>query len=219
MLRLSDTLRHSLLTEPETGMGYQSVEATLRDNKTERGIAFNAELLVLDDETQVTRRMYPNTNPYTILLKRSAQSSGNEIKALRVLPRAGMVFRAIEKKAAPAKDASKEKTKADEVFKRFSAFQNDQRVTSDGRLLAGSYATTDEDAKNVKTGNDAVARYALPNPDRASYTFIIKPHKDTDIQYGTVEPANDQPGGGVEVIFTTGTQTNTVTGPEKLPDK
>ena len=219
MLRLSDTLRHSLLTEPETGMGYQRVEATLRDNKTERGIAFNAELLVLDDETQVTRRMYPNTNPYTILLKRSAQSSGNEIKALRVLPRAGMVFRAIEKKAAPAKDASKEKTKADEVFKRFSAFQNDQRVTSDGRLLAGSYATTDEDAKNVKTGNDAVARYALPNPDPASYTFIIKPHKDADIQYGTVEPANDQPGGGVEVIFTTGTQTNTVTGPEKIPDK
>src|ERR1035437_9840889 len=123
MLRLSDTLRHSLLTEPETGMGYQRVEATLRDNKTERGIAFNAEWLVLDDETQVARRMYPNTNPYTILLKRSAQSSGNEIKALRVLPRAGMVFRAIEKKAAPAKDASKEKTKADEVFKRFSPFR------------------------------------------------------------------------------------------------
>src|ERR1039458_4464295 len=107
MLRLSDTLKRSLLTEPETGMGYQRVEATLRDNKTERGIAFNAELLVLDDETQVTRRMYPNTNPYTILLKGCAQCTGNEIKALRVLPRAGMVFRAIEKKAAPAEDASK----------------------------------------------------------------------------------------------------------------
>jgi hypothetical protein len=204
-------------------MGYQRVDATLQDNKTERGIVFNAELLVLDDETQATRRSYPSTNPYTILLKSSPQS-GVEIKALRVLPRAGIAFsgletRALEKKAAPAKDAAKEKTKADEVFKRFSAFQNDYRVNADGSLSAGSYATTEEDAKNVKTGSDAVARYALPNPDPASYRFTIKPHKDTDIQYGTVEPANGQPGGGVEVIFTAGTQAKTVTGPDKIPDK
>jgi hypothetical protein len=86
-------------------------------------------------------------------------------------------------------------------------------------LLPGSYATTEQDAKNVKTGKDAVARYALPNPDPASHRFTIQPHKDTEIQYGTVEPAYDQPGGGVEVIFTTGTQVKTVTGPEKIPDK
>lgn len=35
-------------------MGYQRVQATLKDNKTELGIAFNAELLVLDEETQVS---------------------------------------------------------------------------------------------------------------------------------------------------------------------
>jgi len=34
-----------------------------------------------------------------------------------------------------------------------------------------------------------------------------------------MEPANGQPGGSVEVIFTTGTQAKTVTGPDKIPDK
>ena len=141
MLRVSDTLRRRLLTQPETGMGYQRVDATLRDNKTERGIVFNAELLVLDGEAQATRRSYPNTNPYSILLK-GLPESGDDIGALHVLPREGMAFRGLEtktleKKAAPAKDAATEKTKADEVFKRFSAFQNDYRVNADGSLSSG----------------------------------------------------------------------------------
>ena len=107
----------------------------------------------------------------------------------------------------------------DSETRKFSAYENDRRVTSDKRLLPGSYATTEEDSKNVKTGKDAVARYALPNPEPASYRLTIKPNKDTDIQCGTVERANGQPGGGIEVIFTIGTQPNTVTGPDKIPDE
>jgi hypothetical protein len=50
--------------------------------------------------------------------------------------------------------------------------------------------------------------------------FTIRPTKGTDIQRGTVEPANGQPGGGVEVIFTSGTTVNTVTlPPAKIPDE
>ncbi len=81
------------------------------------------------------------------------------------------------------------------------------------------YATTEEDAKNVRTGKEAVARHALPKPAPASNVFTIKPRKDTVIQRGIVEPAYGQPGGGVEVIFTDGTQAGTVTGPEKIPDE
>lgn len=70
------------------------------------------------------------------------------------------------------------------------------------------------------SGKDAVARYALPNPEPASYVFTIRPKKDTDIKRGTVEPANGQPGGGAEVIFTSGTTANTVTlPPAKIPDE
>jgi hypothetical protein len=223
MIQVNETLRRSLLSQPETGMGYQRIDATLQDNKTERGVVFNAEFLVLDGEKEETRRSHPYTNPYSILLKASPES-GNQIKALRVLPRESVALRGLEtkalgKKGGSAKDAGTEKTKADQVFKRFSAFQNDFRVQSDGSLSPGSYATTEEDAKNVKTGTDAVARYALPNSDPASYRFTIKPNKDTDIRYGTVEPAYGEPGGGVEVIFTSGTQVKTITGPDKIPDK
>lgn len=174
MFRLNDSETRKLLAEPETGMGYQLVEATLRDNRTEKGIAFNAELVFLGTET----RNYLRMMPYTQVLK-LAQSSGGEIKALRVLTAreaatslsAGMrdASGAVKKKAAPAKEAPVEKTKADEVFKRFSAYENDRRVTADKGLLPRSYATTEEDAKNVKTGKDAVARYALANPEPASY--------------------------------------------------
>lgn len=86
-------------------------------------------------------------------------------------------------------------------------------------LLPGTYATTEADARNVKSGTDAVARYALPNPAPASCRFTITPRKDTPVQYGVVQPAHGQPGGGIEVIFTTGTQPRTVTGPDKIPDE
>jgi hypothetical protein len=97
---------------------------------------------------------------------------------------------------------------------------NDRRVTADKGLLPGTYATTEADGKNIKTGKDAVARYALPNSDPASYVYTIWPKKETEIQRGTVEPTNGQPGGGVEVIFTNGTTAATVTlPPDKIPDE
>ena len=49
--------------------------------------------------------------------------------------------------------------------------------------------------------------------------FTIRPDKDTVIQRGIVQPAYGQPGGGVEVIFTDGTQPKMVTGPDKIPDE
>src|SRR6266700_7231504 len=105
-------------------MGYQVVEATLSDNKTKRGVAYNAELLLFEEEP---RRIMLST-PYLRLLE-SARSATGEIKSLRVISRATV----------------------------------------------------------------------------------------TDIQRGIVEPAFGQPGGGVEVIFTNGTQPKTVTRPMKIP--
>src|SRR5258707_11219793 len=148
MFRVDDTLTRDLLYKRETGMGYQLVEATRRDNKTEQGIVYNAELLFLGNETQNDLRL----REYTQVLK-AAQSSGSEIKSLRVLTRQETVRLSagaysatpVKKAAGPAKDAPVEKTKADEVFKRFSAYENDRRVTPDKGLLPGSYATTEED--------------------------------------------------------------------------
>jgi hypothetical protein len=87
-------------------------------------------------------------------------------------------------------------------------------------LTSGTFATTKEDADaNVKTGTDAVVRYALPNPKPASNVFTISPAKDTDLKRGTSQPDNNQPGGGIEVIFVNGTPDGSVSGPFSIPDK
>jgi hypothetical protein len=224
MLRLTEAQIRSLLAQPETGMGYQEVEATLRNNQVEKGIVYNAELMFEGIEARNILKLssYP-----TVL--RAARSAGDEIKSLRVIrTREGLkslsatreASGAVKKSAGPAKDAPVEKTKAEEVFKRFSAYANDRRVRADSSLEPGSFATTEEDGKNVKTGKEAVARYALANPEPASYVYTIKPKKETEVQRGVVEPANGQLGGGVEVIFATGTTTNTVTlPPSKIDDE
>ena len=123
-------------------------------------------------------------------------------------------------KSAAAEDAPVTLTILGEVFKRFSAFANDRRITAGKGLTAGTFATTREDADAyVKTGTDAVVRYALPNPTPASNVFTIRPPEDKELKRGTAQPANNQPGGGVEVIFVNGLPDGTVTGPTTIPDK
>jgi hypothetical protein len=122
--------------------------------------------------------------------------------------------------SAAAESAPIALTENDEIFKRFSAYSNDRRVTAGKGLTAGTFATTKEDADaNVRTGTDAVARYALPNSKPASNVFTISPAKDTELKRGTAQPANNQPGGGVEVIFVIGLPDGTVSGPITIPDK
>ena len=204
-------------------MGYQIVEATTFDNKIKRGIAYNAELLLFEEEP---RRMF-RTASFAQLLNEAKISTG-EIRSLQVVTNTAPASPAFilreaatsyGRKTMPAKDAPIEKTKEKEVFKRFTAYENDHRITSDGKLLPGTYATTGEDSKKAPTGKIAVARYALPNPKPASNVWTIEPRKDTLIQSGIVESANDQPGGGAEVIFAKGTDPRTVTGREKIPDE
>lgn len=213
MLKLSQAHKQSLLNLPETGMGYQNVEATTLDNKTKRGTAYNAELLVFDDEDRTKLR----TLSLTTFVEASPPSADN-IRTLRVLERSGIrtFLREAVTEAAPARDAPEQQTNEREVFKRFVAYDHDNRLRDDGSWRDGTYATTEDDAKNVKTAKEAVTRYALPNPEPPSNVWTGKPEKDTVIQRGTVEPAFGQAGGGVEVLFKNGTQPNTVTGPEKI---
>lgn len=184
-------------------------------------MAYNAELLLFEGEPRQLLKA-----EYRTLIK-TAKSAAGELTSLRFDPRrrqmplkSASFSNSASPKAIPAAEAPEEKTKAGDVFMRFSAYENDNRIREDRSLRPGTYATVEEDAKNVKTGKDAVARYALPNPQPASYRFTIKPEKDTVIQKGTVEPAYGQPGGGVEVIFKDGTTAGTVTlPPDKLPDE
>ena len=125
----------------------------------------------------------------------------------------------IKSNILPALKANITLTCKSENFKRFSDYKNDRRITASGGLLAGTFATTEEDARNVKTGTDAINRYAMPSDEPAIYVFTVKPTEKTEIRRGTVEPAYGKPGGGVEVIFVNGSSEKTVTGPDTIPAK
>ena len=83
----------------------------------------------------------------------------------------------------------------------------------------GTFATTEEDARHVRTGAEAVVRYALQNKTPAKWRFGIKPPEETKLQRGIVEPAYGETGAGVEVIFVDGSPDGTVYGPDELPEQ
>jgi hypothetical protein len=161
-----------------------------------------------------------NNAKYRLLAERTKNAAYNFSGARRTeLLSKGSEYE-LAAKSEEAKDAPITLTAAGEEFKRFSPYPNDRRVTAGMGLMTGTFATTSEDAAaHIKTGMDAVARYALPSDKPASNEFTINPSANTDLQRGTVAPANNQPGGGVEVIFVNGSPDGTVTGPKQIPDK
>ena len=95
---------------------------------------------------------------------------------------------------------------------------NDFRITDKRGLKPGTFGTTEEDAKQVHTGREAISRYALENKQSANKRFTIRPPGNTPLQEGIVQPAYGEPGGGVEVIFVNGTPDGTVSMPDTIPE-
>jgi hypothetical protein len=221
MLRLSATHIAGLLSQPETGMGYQTVEVKVTTG-IRRATIYNADLLLWEEEP----RTYLAEGTYQRLVKSAESLEARTIESIRVVRPIRQIREksTIEKYAEsllgnPATESERKKTKQGDVFMRFTAYKNDRRITANNGLLPGTYATTEADSRNVKTGEQAVERYALPDPKPAKYRFRIDPAKDTEYREGTVQPAFEHKGGGVEVLFDEGTSDNTVSGPTELPEK
>lgn len=87
----------------------------------------------------------------------------------------------------------------DEVFYRYSAFANDRRLQQDGIVPAGTYLTSHGDTRFAVSGLGAVARYALPNPAPAIFCRAIGIPRGTALMCGTTAPMFGQSGGGEEI--------------------
>lgn len=220
---LNEDRQRELVTQPESGMGYQNVAIELRNGETRYGTAFNAEFLLYSGESPHLLQKISEPGQRSLMLERNELGFGEGIRSLKVLQSEADVSTRIREssssthRSSGASDAPEEELQEEERFKRFSAYANDRRVTASGALLPGTYATTEDDAKHVKTGRDAVKRYALPNPAPAVYVFTIDPPLRTKLKRGVAQPAYGQAGGGVEVIFVNGSPNNTVTGPAQIP--
>ena len=228
MIRIPTSYQPLLLSSEEYGMGFQIGTIMFSSYKTERGIILNGSILCPITEFQSLKNVAAE---YEYAL-RTAKTRTDIIKidlekrnprGIRRIPKAAFDSARSysiksESTEAPAKDAQITITALNEIFKRFSAYEKDFRVTARLGLTPGTYATTEEDAKHIATGLEAVARYALENKMSANNVFTIGPKEKTKLKRGTVEPAYGEPGGGVEVIFVNGTDDYTVTGPVKIPE-
>lgn len=224
MFALDEARTKDLLALPESGMGYQLIEFVTDDARRRHGFAFNAEIVLGTDEPLSQLREHRRL--ILAQLQLAAKTPGALIRELSLVDRNHRAFRSLMVneaqqhyggKSGAAKDAPIVSTKVGEIFVRFSAFANDRRINPDKSLQPGTYATTEADARLVRTGIEAVRRYALPNPDPAVNRFTLLPPKPAAIQYGIVEPAHGQPGGGVEVIFPRGTAAGTVVHQDTIP--
>ena len=236
MITVPPELRQLLRDQPEYGMGYQYGAVCLSTGGTEVGFILNGAFFATKDEltnlspvelgkAESAAQASRLTITYVSLIPRSKESLKN-VRRVRTSLFAANAQRPADvvalsdalRASKGAKDAPITTTTLGDIFKRFSAYADDFRITEKRGLKPGTFATTEEDAKFVHTGRDAVSRYALENKQSANKRFTITPPSKTRLQEGIVQPAYGELGGGVEVIFVDGTGDWTVSMPEIIPE-
>jgi hypothetical protein len=210
--KLSATQENDLLRQPETGMGYQVIEASRAGSYTRENF------LVLNSEVVIEMNGYESDNVRKIMREgiSSVKMSSNYITLNSISVFNKNKFRSVvnetkTEKEKGAIDNPVENADGEEIFVRLSAFDDDKRVDKVNKCLRpGSYTTTMDDYLKCKvTNDDPVERYALPNNDEIKFAFHIQPKKTDTLQRGTVQPANGKRGGGKEAYFANGTSNGT----------
>ena len=217
MIELLQEQIKKMVAKPETGMGYQTVSVDYRIKSSQNGTVYNCELLVLEEKPRAQL-----TEVAFLKMKQLASSSGAyEIRAIRVLGEKEAVTGYLMESASgkPATEGEPKETEDGAIFMRFTAYKNDRRITPNNGLVPGTYATTEADSRHVRTGEEAVERYALPDPTPAKYRYKIEPLIGTKYREGIVQPNFGHAGGGVEDLFDDGTDDNTVILNTILPEK
>lgn len=203
---------NELLKLPETGMGYQIVEARKEGNYTrEQFLVLNSEVVIeMNKFTTDNVRMIINEGVDSIKTKANFIVL-NAISVLNESQYRSVVKEPKNEKERGAIENPVEQAYGEELLVQLSAFDNDRRVDKKNKcLLPGSFTTTLHDASYCKfTNKDPVEYYALPNDDKVKFAFHIKPVKTDTLQRGTVQPANDKLGGGKECYFANGTSNGT----------
>ena len=200
-----------LLRLPESGMGYQLIEAeTGYYGHRSKYLVLNSQMLI-DDTPQILNEVKSvfKSGFRTVLFS----ASEIELKSIRLVENL-LNYRVKAFSASKQTGAihqTVEFANGTEVFTRLSAYEDDFRVdTVNKKLLPGSFSTTNEDYQYCKNNNlDPVERYALPNDEPITWAFLMRPLKTDSLQRGIVEPANNHNGGGIEAYFEKGTSNNT----------
>lgn len=221
MFKITSEIQEKLLKLPESGLGYQLVLGTRRDRAKQEYVILNATIAEPTYERHY-KDIFRNLTLHGMNAIYKYAEVSKEIIDVELI-KGNRLYKFVEAKTAlygskGAIDAKEEYTKVGDYFIRFSHYHDDLRVDRIRMcLLPNSYATTFDDADYCLSHNiDPRDRYALPTAETIEYKFYVEPRVRTPIKKGTVDPANDRPGGGVEVLFTKGTDDNTITKIEQI---
>lgn len=210
-----------LLRLPETGMGYQIIDAKKSGQYSKnRFIVYNGKLIVDYDnyfntyKRQIVlesyTKMFSQSNYLTLdsptLVSRSAVSS------VRTFSESSMTTKGRNKGGIGASDSPKIYANGTDIYVRLSHYEDDIRVDMiNKKLKPGAYATTKADYLTCKAYNDdPVDRYALPSDETIQWAFEIQPKSYDQLRLGIVQPANNHNGGGIEALFDDGTSNGTL---------
>ncbi len=230
---LEDDAINSLLNLPETGMGFQLVEAANYDKPF---IVFNSELAVDISGLGLIRSNDPSVilnnglkiieslKSYRTNMFSAPPPHSFRLLSSRMIDEPSYISKGIVPLHASMQSSLVKKVILEEnrVFYRFSAFYPDRRINQKtGDVLPGTYATTESEVPFVPSGFAAVGRFALPNNQPASYRYEIEAPKGVTVSFGTVAPAFGQAGGGVEAYFHDGFTNQRIpsSSPTRLPDE
>lgn len=209
----TDDLQDFLITQPETGMGFQVLSPSKKSiNAEDLIIILNAQIAIEFKDVKSSRVEYKSINyndikSYTIINLTQFNSYFETLQNEQQLS-------AIE---SPLKDSTGSEM---ERFIRLSAFENDLRVDKINKcFLPGTYATTLEDYltmnvnildNNSNLGNP-ISRYSLPLDLPIKWIFYVHPKAGDRYRKGKVQPAFGKIGGGIECFFEFGTSPDTLT--------
>jgi len=218
--RLPFSSSSNLLKMPETGIGYQIIDAVIEHRRRkERFLVYNTLLAVSFDERffqqrrKIIREGYERTLNKASYISFESASLVNKSQ-LGISPRLMMEGKGDKGRhegGNGATDNPKENADGKEIFVRISAYENDRRIDEKNKkLLPGSYTTTHNDYLTCLTyDDDPIDRYALPNDEDIEWAFYIQPERKDELQRGIVQPAFGHAGGGIEAFFEKGTSKNT----------
>ncbi len=230
--QLYDSDIRALASKPETGMGYQIIEAeTSFLHYRRKYIVYNSEIAIdlndsfLEHKTKlfsnrVIKHYFNHQERFDSLS--SFDKLNIETKSIRLIAKseAAGSIRSLSFALKSTKNrhtgsigainAITETANGKEIFVRLSAFEDDRRIDfAAKKLKEGSFTTTTEDYKDCySTGDDPVDRYALPNEEEIKWAFYIQPKTSDTLQRGIVQPAFEHAGGGIECYFANGTSNN-----------
>jgi hypothetical protein len=210
LYKLFSNQQEELRALPETGMGYQLIEARLRGEYSKKGfIVLNGELVVENDYLRKDNLREIFSKGFDVSVRNAHSIDLIEIKLINE-SRLFDVFEDSGSKSS-AKDTAIVYPDGITYYVRLSAYEDDKRIDKkNNRLLPGSYTTTKADYEKCVNGkDDPVERYALPNEEKIEWAFHLLPIVKDGYRYGVVQPEFGKKGGGKECFFENGTSFGT----------